>query len=168
MHSKRHEGSKCSHCLQACRSNPHFGHCPTGSVRCSSSAPHSAQRETVRVPGMFIGRGPKVFSFFGADGFSNSFFAPAPESWYPRCRYLRSDKRCLLENAHSPPLARPAQGVLWYGWYGRRSFVDGEPGLMESRASSRGPGHAGRARDARRSTSGAVNCLSHIRVLPFR
>jgi hypothetical protein len=29
---------------------------------------------------MFIGRGPNVFSFFGADGFSNSFFGPPPES----------------------------------------------------------------------------------------
>src|ERR1700676_1557121 len=126
LHLKRLDGSKCSHCLQACRSNPHFGHCPTGSVRFCSSAPHSAQRETVRVPGMFIGRGPNVFSFFGADGFSNSFFGPAPESWYPRCRYLRSDKKCLLQNAHSPPLARPAQEVLWYG---RKSL------MMESRAS---------------------------------
>jgi hypothetical protein len=59
---------------------------------------------------MFIGRGPNVFSFFGAaDGLSNSFFGPAPESWYPRCRYLRSDKKCLLQNAHSPLLEGPAQ-----------------------------------------------------------
>src|SRR5271170_809892 len=82
-HSKRLDGSKCSHCLQACRSKPHLGHCPTGSERFCSSAPHSAQRETLRVPGMLIGLGPNVFSFFGAAGFSNSFFAPlpAPESW---------------------------------------------------------------------------------------
>ena len=85
----------------ACRSNPHFGHCPTGAERFCSSAPHSAQRETVRVPGMLIGRGPNVFSFLGAEGFSKSFFGPlpAPESWYPRCRYLRSDKKRLLKNA---------------------------------------------------------------------
>jgi hypothetical protein len=100
LHSKRLAGSKCSHCLHACRSNPHFGHCPTGCERFCSSAPHSAQRETVRVPGMLMGRGPNVFSFFGAAaGFSNSFFAPPPESWYPRCRYLRSDKQCLLKTA---------------------------------------------------------------------
>src|SRR5271170_4983785 len=83
LHSKRLDGSKCSHCLQAWRSNPHFGHWPTGSVRFCRSAPHSAQRETVRVPGMLMGRGPKVFSFLGAllaDGLSNSFFAPPPES----------------------------------------------------------------------------------------
>ena len=57
--------------------------------------------ETVRVPGMLIGRGPNVFSFLGAEGFSKSFFGPlpAPESWYPRCRYLRSDKKRLLKNA---------------------------------------------------------------------
>jgi hypothetical protein len=24
---------------------------------------------------------------------------PAPESWYPRCLYLRSDTECLLKNA---------------------------------------------------------------------
>jgi hypothetical protein len=69
-------------------------------VRFCSSAPHSAQRETVRVPGMLMGRGPKVFSLLGAAvGFSNSFFGPPPESWYPRCRYLRSDKKCLLKTA---------------------------------------------------------------------
>src|ERR1700722_58067 len=81
VHSKRQEGSKCSHCLQAWRSNPHFGHWPTGSVRFWSKAPHSAQRETVRVPGIFMGRGPKVFSFLGALAvLSNSFLAPPPES----------------------------------------------------------------------------------------
>jgi quinol monooxygenase YgiN len=48
----------------------------------------------MRVPGMLIGRGPKVLSLFGIEalGFSNSFFVPPPVSWYPRCRYLRSDK----------------------------------------------------------------------------
>jgi hypothetical protein len=61
---------------------------------------------------MFIGRGPKVFSLFGADGFSNSFFGPAPESWYPRCRYLRSDKKAPPANAHCPSLQRRAQAFL--------------------------------------------------------
>jgi hypothetical protein len=56
----------------------------------------------VRIPGMFMGRGPKVFSFLGAADLSNSFFfslSLLPESWYPRCRYLGSDKKCLLETA---------------------------------------------------------------------
>ena len=51
-----------------------------GSARFCNSAPHSAQRETVRVPGMLSGRGPKVFSLLVAAGFSNSFFALPPES----------------------------------------------------------------------------------------
>jgi hypothetical protein len=48
------------------------------------------------VPGIWMGRGPKVFSFFGAAGdLSNSFFRPlrSPESWYPRCLYFGSDKK---------------------------------------------------------------------------
>src|SRR5580693_3493591 len=91
VHSKRVDGSKCSHCLQAWRANPHFGHWPTGSVRFCNRAPHSAQRETVRIPGMLMGRGPNVFSFLGVDGRSYSFFFdPPPESWYPRCRYFGS------------------------------------------------------------------------------
>ena len=79
---------------------------------------------------MLIGRGPKVFSFFGAAGLSNSFFGPlpAPESWYPCCRYLRSDKPCLLKNASLSAFAAPGtrdsllsrinfavENLLWFG-----------------------------------------------------
>src|SRR5260221_10924662 len=159
MHSKRHEGAKCSHCLQGWTSNPDFGHCQAGSERFCSSEPYSAILETARVPGMFIGRGPKVFSLFGcAAGFSNSFFGPPPESWYPRWRYLRSDKKCLLAE---------------------RSFsAFGAPGTRDSLADGKACGETGVVRprppwtgkDARRSTGPgcfwAVNCLSDFRVLP--
>ena len=97
LHSKRLEGSKCSHCLQECNSNPHFAHWPTGSVNACSSVPHWAQRETVRVPGIFSGRGPKVRSLCGTPaGLSDFFCGSGPESWYPRWRYLRSDNASPL------------------------------------------------------------------------
>jgi hypothetical protein len=61
---------------------------------------------------MLMGRGPNVFSLFGDAGFSDSFFAPPPESWYPRCLYLRSDKKRLLKNVYFALLTCPAQELL--------------------------------------------------------
>jgi hypothetical protein len=57
---------------------------------------------------MLMGRGPKVLSFFGAAaGFSNSFFLPPPESWYPRWLYLRSDKSASCEAASFSAIGEP-------------------------------------------------------------
>src|ERR1017187_9294661 len=152
--------------------------------RFCSSAPHSTQRETVRVPGMLIGRGPKVFSFFGAAGFSNSFFGPAPESWYPRCRYLRSDKKRLLKTASLSAFGAfgtrvslqsrvsdgAAENVLQcelyvevsseQGSYGLRATSYGQPVCSELAARS------SQLSSLAHYAAALANCLSYIRVLP--
>ena len=78
VHSKRLPGSKCRHWAHACRSDPHFEHCPVSEQACATvnSFPHRAQRTTWRNPGMFGARGsrtrprgsPECCCGFGADG----------------------------------------------------------------------------------------------------
>src|SRR6266852_882872 len=113
VHSKRLEVSKYVHCLQEWSSKPHLGHWPTGSLRDSKSVPHWEQRDTVRVPGIWIARGPKVSFLTGLPSFSDaSLFWPCwPLSWYPRCRYFRSDKvPSVWPRRHCLALARRRQG----------------------------------------------------------
>ena len=76
VHSNRLEVSKYVHCRQECNSKPHFGHFPMGSDIEPSSAPHCAQRETVRVPGICSARGPKVSFLTGRSLDCFSRFSP--------------------------------------------------------------------------------------------
>ncbi len=78
MHSNRLDGSKYVHCLHECNSNPHFGHAPSGSAKFCSTVPHCEQRDTLRVPGIWIARGPNVSFFAGRapSDFSNFGFSP--------------------------------------------------------------------------------------------
>src|SRR6266478_4433385 len=91
VHSKRLDGSKYVHCLQEWSSKPHLGHWPMGWLSACKSVPHCEQRETLRVPGIWMARGPKVSFLTGLSDVS-LFSDFCPLSWYPRCRYFRSDK----------------------------------------------------------------------------
>jgi hypothetical protein len=112
MHSNRLDGSKYIHCLHECNSNPHFGQVSGVSPRLGRIVPHCEQRDTVRLAGICSGRGPNV-SFRA--GFSpDRCCGLSPLSWYPCCRYFRSDiSPCLpgTLSRYSPRASRAARNA---------------------------------------------------------
>ena len=81
------------HCLQECSANPHLGQFAGGSPSMGNTVPHSAHRDTCRLPGMLGVRGPPK-SFFGraSAGRAGALDFSSPRSMYPCCRYFLSDK----------------------------------------------------------------------------
>jgi hypothetical protein len=113
-HCRRAPGSKNAHCIHAWSSAPHL---PQRALLTSALDSSPAQREQRMTSLHFIrfrARGPPGWSARG-----RGFFAPGARgvfrssSWYPRCRYLRSDIAQSRPRSRAPLQPAPARGPLF-------------------------------------------------------
>jgi len=113
-HCRRAPGSKNAHCVHAWSSALHLPHRALLTSALDSSPAQREQRMTSRHFIRFGARGPSGWSARGrgrgARGVRGVFRS---SSWYPRCRYLRSDIAPSRPCSRAPLQPAPARGLLF-------------------------------------------------------